>query len=374
MRYLFILLLSFNFLWADFEYGVDNTNITVSSAGVAYNYDRLRLRTDYTSGDFFLTCIGDGINYYGHEYINSNEFKFIQQQKSDTPFKTQTSFHNYDNGSSYARLYRLYGGYEDSKNRVVVGLQNITMGVGRIWNPTNLFNPKNVYRIEPYEVFGVAAISYTRYLSDTSHLSIVASQRADHSFKYAGQYKAFVKFADIGVDILSSNETTMLGYEIEGNIADTGIEFRSEGAYIKSSLNTSLTQTQDKDFFQGIIGADYGFVNGITLVAEALYSSKSFSYMDILLNINSEISPNLVNSNLYTALYMSYSFNIFLDGSLVYIESFDDENSRFIAPTITYTLNDYNSFNLGAMIQDGTSQDELNIYENRYFFEYRLVF
>ena len=31
-----------------------------------------------------------------------------------------------------------------------------------------------------------------------------------------------------------------------------------------------------------ILGADYGFVNGISLVGEALYSSEKFSYQEIL--------------------------------------------------------------------------------------------
>ncbi|MCK4974701.1 MAG: hypothetical protein KAR81_05570 [Sulfurimonas sp.] len=366
-------------LFADFDYKVDNTNITISQGSSSlnedktymYNYNRLRFRGDYTDENYFATIITDGVNHLGHSYIKSNTFEYVKLSHSDTPFTTQTNFKDYGDGAIYAKLYRLYGGYEDSDNRVVVGLQNISMGVGRIWTPTNLFNHRNIYAIEADEVFGVYAISYTRHLSDTSHVRVVASQKRDHSFKYAAIYKAVLDFAEIGINAISSNETKMLGYEIEGDLADTGIELRSEGAYIKNNLKGV---SGDEKFFQGIIGADYGFENGVTVVAEALYSSEKFSYQEILQNLDSEILSNLTGSHFYTGLTLSYSFNIFLDASLLYIESYNDSNSRFISPSLTYTLNDNNSFMLGSMIQNGDSSSEFGSSDNTYYFKWALSF
>lgn len=369
-------------LYADFDYSVENTNFTISQdAGTfnadkryLYNYDRLRFRADYIQDEFFATIIADGVNYFGHEYMNSLEFEYIKRIESDTPFKTQSGFHNYDNGSAYAKLYRLYGGYEDDKNRVTIGLQNISMGVGRIWTPTNLFNPKNIYALEPDETFGVAALSYTRHLSDTSHITAVVSQNREKKFRFAGSYKSFYEFVDLGLNAVKSDDTTMLGFDLESNLYETGVEIRAEGAYIKNSLNATTIATEEKEFFQGIIGADYGFENGITLLTEALYSSETFLYQDLLLSYDSEIAPNLVYSNFYTALSLSYSFNIFLDGSFLYIESFNDKNSRFISPTLTYTLNDYNSFMLGAMFYSGDKGSEFGELENSYYFKWSLAF
>lgn len=354
---------------ADFEYRVENSNFTNYQESPVedylYNYDRLRLRLDYTQDEFFGTLIADGVNYYGDTYVNSSEFDFIKLQKSDTPFKTQTSFNEYSNGAAYLKVYRAYLGYEDAKNRAVLGLQNITMGVGRIWTPTNLFNPRNTYAIEPDETFGVFGLSYTRHFSDTSALTVVASQKADESYKYALRYKAYLDFADFALDVVKSDETTMLGYEIEGNLGETGVEVRSEGAYIKSDLKEDLLSDEEVEYFQGIIGADYAFVDGITLVSEALYFSKKFSYEQILLNYDSEILPNLVSSNFYGAVSLTYSFNIYLDGALLYIDGFDGGESRFVSPSLTYTLNDYNSFILGALLQEDV---------NRYYLKWTLSF
>ncbi len=359
VKILFFLLASL--LRAEFIGTIENSNFTLSQEALddktyLYNYDRFRLRGDYLQTNLFATLIADGVNYYGDQYTNTQAFEFLKQQQSDTPFKTQTPFHEYDNGAVYAKLYRLYGGYEDNFNRIVLGLQNIAMGVGRIWTPTNIFNPVNTYALEPDETFGVFALAYTRHLSNTSKLTLVASQRADYSFKYALQYKTYFDFADFGLDMIHSNEIDMIGYEIEGNVVDTGIEARSEGAYIKSDLD---------DFFQGIVGADYAFVNGITLTTEALYSSKTFSYAQMLSNTQSEIATNLVRSRFYAAASATYSFTIYLDGSLLYIENFDHDEGSFVAPNINYTLNDYNTLSAGALLQK---------HADMYYFKWVLAF
>ena len=377
-----LLLLLSTTLVAEFSQRIENTNFTISQGSVfpedsttyLYNYDRLRYRVDYTHENFFFTFIGDGVNYLGSEYVNSQSFSYLELLHADVPFKTQSTFHSYDGGAAYAKLYRMYGGYEDEKNRVVLGFQNISMGVGRLWNPTNLFNPRNTYSLEPDEVFGVLAVSYTRHINDMSHLTAVVSQKEDHSFKYALRYKAFLDFTDVGLSLIKSNETLMLGYELEANLWDTGIEVRSEGAYIENELKNTPLTTEKESFYQAILGADYGFKNGVTLTLEARYSSHTFDYNQILFNYDSEILPNLAFSKFNVGTTLNYDFTLFLSGSLLYIESFNTHNSRFISPSLTYTLNDYNSFVLGAMIQQGDKESEFGAFSNTYYFNYKLSF
>lgn len=369
----FFLLFFAESLFGEIDYKFTNTNITVAgdsslqneNRSYAYNYNRARFYVNYVKEGYFGSAIGDAVNYHGDSYTDSNSFEYLKNSRSDTPFKTQTNFKDYGEGTAYAKLYRLYGGYEDAKNRVVIGLQNISMGVGRIWTPTNIFNPKNIYAIEPDETFGVSALSYVRHLNDTSHITLVAAQNREHDFKYAGQYKGFLNFADIAINVVNSDNTKMVGYEIEGNLASTGIELRSEAGYIRSNLLHLDNRVYEEELFQGILGAEYGFKNGVTLVVETLYSSKKFSYNEVLFNLNSDILSNLVHSNFYTGATLSYSFNLFLDASLLYIESFDDKNLRFVSPSINYTLSESNSFTLGAQMQNG---------KNNCFFKWSLSF
>ena len=187
-----------------------------------------------------------------------------------------------------------------------------------------------------------------------SDIKIVISQQKSHNLKYATQYKTFLDFADIAINIVKSDKTEMVGYEIEGNLGDSGIEIRSEGSYLKNQIKT---------FFQGIIGADYGFENGVNIVGELLYSSKTFSFTDILSNYNSEIVSNMNQSKWTFGAMVSYNFNLFLESSLLYI---NNKNSKFISPTLTYTLNDFNSFTFGAIFQQR--------YKDSYYLKYNLSF
>ncbi|MEA2028006.1 MAG: hypothetical protein U9N49_03405 [Campylobacterota bacterium] len=368
---LLIVLLS-SFSYSEFNYKVENSNFTISQNNT-YNYHRLRLELDYKKNNFFATIIGDGVNYYGKDFINSTQFSIFTTIKSDTPFDTQSDFTIHDKSANYAKLYRAYMGYDDMTNRIVAGLQNITMGVGRIWNPTNIFNPKNIYALEPDEVYGVLALSYTRYLSEISHIHAVISQRADKSYKYALRYKGYIGFADFALSLIHSNDTKMVGYELEGDLGDTGIELRSEGAYIQSDIHT-LSGIEERELYQMIIGADYGFENGITLIAEALYTSKTFNQNEMLLNLGSEILPSMNLSKFYGALLLAYTFDLSWSGSLTYIESFNDSNSRFISPNLTYSINDYSSISLGGMIYGGNAESEFGNISNSYYFKYHLAF
>ena len=371
-----------SFLRAEFDTTITNTNFVLSQGSnisaedreYLYDYNRLRLRSDYTKGDYFTTLIADWVNYLGSDYTTSATFFQLKTISSDTPFETASSYSNYDEGSSYVKLYRLYTGFEDEKQRIVVGLQNISMGVGRIWNPNNLFNPKNSFALEPDEVFGVAAINYTRHLSETAEVNLVASQRADESYKYLTRFKALSGKMEVAFNAIGSDNTKMLGIELEGDLFDTGVELRAEGVYLESELKKSLFVDDRYYFTQALLGADYGFKNGVTFVIEGFCTSQTFSYNEMLLNINSDIPSSLVYSHAYLGTSLSYAFTLYLSGSISYIESFNDLNSRFIAPNLQYTLNDYNSFSLGAMLLDGELGSEFGGLTNSYYIKYALSF
>jgi len=393
-----VLLLPLSLSALEHEFSVENTNFTLRQAtafntdfatefpsysfeqNYLYNYDRLRLKETLTQEGFYGTVIADAVNYYGQSYVESLDFRYIELLNPDVPFKTRTSFHDYGTGTWYAKLHRLYGGYEDDRQRISLGLQKITMGVGRIWTPTDLFNPKNSFALEPDEVFGVLALVYAYSPSRLSTLRGVVSMKEDRSYKYAASYKAFLEGVDAGINVIYSDETTMVGFELEGNFFDMGAEWRSEGGYFKNSTDCDPTiaactqETLQSEFFQGIAGFDYGFENGVTWVVEGYYSSETFDYEQILRFYDSEILSNMVQSHFYLGTSLMYDFNLFLSGSLMYIESFNSDNSRFIAPAVTYTLNDNNVFSLGAMINSGSSQSEFGDFGNTYYLKYSLTF
>ena len=354
------------------EYSIENTNFTLSlvpystDERIFYNYNRLRFDYTLKEENWYINFIGDIDNYYGKQYIQSDEYIFSRTIKADTPFDIETSTLNYDGGELFGRVHRFNIGYNDEIHRLVFGLQKISMGVGRIWTPTDLFNPRNPLALEPDQIYGAYALSYSYSPNKTTELMGVVSQRNDKSYKYAGRLKGYVGFADIALDFLHSNDAQMIGYEIEGDLFDTGIEWRSEGGYFKDKI-------LDKSFFEGIFGVDYGFQNGVTAALEWLHTSQTYLHSEILSTQNSTLANNRFASSDYLGTSLSYDFNLVLQGSASAIYNLDD-HSLFVSPVFVYTLDDDTTVSLGALLYMGDSKSEFGSFEHRYYLRLKKTF
>ena len=328
------------------------------------NYNRFRLTEHIRDGGWFITAIGDIENYLGKEHINSASYKLASNISSDTPFSTQSNANNYNNGEYYAQLYRLYAGYANEKHRISFGLQKVSMGVGRIWNPTDLFNPKNPLALEPDEVFGAFSLFYTYSPSELSEMTIVGAERADKSFKYAGRIKGYLEFLDVALNIVNAKNATMVGYELEGELFESAIELRSEGGWFDDKL-------LNKQYFQGVIGADYAFVNSLILTSEWLYTSKTFE--EEFVRKPSGTANNLVRSHDYFGLNLAYQFDALFFGLLSSIINIDD-GSSYITPIVSYSIDDDTVLKVGTMLYSGKSGSEFGDYKHTYYININVTF
>lgn len=356
---------------AESETTFENSNFTLSTPlngtgeETLFNYNRFRISEHLSEGEWFVTAIGDIENYLGRKYIQSSSYQAASSVSSDTPFSTQTKSYDYGEGEAYAQLYRLYGGYADASNRLSFGLQKVSMGVGRIWNPTDLFNPRNPLALEPDEVYGVFSLSYTYSPSKLSEVSAVAAQRSDDRAKYAGRFKGYLDIADVAVDLIWAEDVSMVGYELEGELFETGIELRSEGGWFEDKL-------LKKNFFQGLIGADYGFENSLILAGEWLHSSKTFEE-ELSLALPSGSADNLKRSKDYLGTSAGYEFDALLQGSLLGVLSADD-GSFYLSPVLSYSLEDDVTLGLGAMFYGGEGGSEFGDYGQSYYLNLKVTF
>ena len=105
--------------------------------------------------------------------------------------------------------------------------------------------------------------------------------------------------------------------------------------------DTEIKVTGNGDVYGSLIGEE------ITITGNG-----DVYYDEALKNLNSEIVQNMTFSKFYAGASASYTFNIFLDGSLLYIDSFNSKEEGFISASVKYTFNDYNSFVFGVMSQE----------------------
>ena len=372
VKWIGLLCLTVPLMAVEHDFTIENTNYTISKAPypdgdrTLYNYNRLRLTDKIKEGNWFAHIIADIDNYYGEDYIESFEYQFLGTINADTPFDIETNSKNYGNGEVFGRLHRFNVGYSDEKHSVVFGLQKVSMGVGRIWTPTDLFNPRNPLALEPDQVYGNYALSYTYALGELSEIMGVVAKRHNDKYKYAGRIKSNFGVVDIALDVLSSDDAQMIAYELEGNLFETGIEWRSEGGYFKDKL-------LDKEFFQGILGLDYGFQNGLTLVTEWMHSSETYSLDEILLHQESTLSNNRHLSNDYIGASAYYDFNLLFNGALSMIYSPEDQSS-FVSPLIEYSISDDASLALGALLYNGNGESEFGSVDNSYYLRFKVTY
>jgi len=320
MRWIFSFFVIVTYTFAiDSEIGVENTNIaSKSETQKGDDYNRLRVNSKFSDPkyDNFLA-----------EFIVDNYNNYIGEQKDNT---------------NKTKLYRGYLNYSDAKQIIVIGKQRIPFGVGRVWNPIDIYNPINSTAIETDERKGTDAIRYEYYLNDLSDVDAIVSKH-----KEAFRIKGTVKDTDLGLLFLKDKQKdqNILGYIAEGELLDTGIELRSEGGYFFNK--------ESENYKEMIFGAEYSFANSLTVLGEYKYNS--------LNNID------------HMALKLSYTISTLWECSYLGIQNLDDKSNVNLA-RFDYSLSDDSELDFGVYTYSGNDESEYGLLKNSAFIRYYIHF
>ncbi|MCI5146277.1 MAG: hypothetical protein D3923_12290 [Candidatus Electrothrix sp. AR3] len=301
------------------ELALENTNIIGYDQGQDFS-DLNRLRAD-------LTLEHEQYPDLGGKLIIDNKTKYTASPDS---LQNRTS------------IYRGYLQYRGTTHFWSVGRQRIPLGVGRIWNPIDVFNPIDSEAVEPDERLGTESIRYEYALNELSNLDATLAQG-----KGAVRLKGFLDAADVAlIGLWDEGDQDIIGWELAGQLLETGIEVRSEGG----SFHNRSSGERHTEF---ILGAEYGFPNSLTLLAEYKYSDEDGS--DYLAGLAS-VQPALLWSC-----------------SLLLLSNLNDQ-SGFIAPSVQYSLSDEMTLHAGAFIYYGDEEDAFGTAEERYFLRWFVHF
>ena len=273
----------------DIEMGVDNTNILNAKTHTT-DYNRIGVEiTIEDKNDLLGKAIIHNINNY-NSHTKKNE------NKTD--------------------LYRAYVQYNNTQTQITLGKQRIPFGVGRIWNPIDIFNPIDFTSIETDIRKGVDALRVEHSLGDLSSLNLVYGQE-----KQSVKIKGYLDFADFALMALNDdkNNQNILGYEFEGELMSTGIEIRSEGGKFYGNKI-------DGDYFKAIFGAEYGFENSLNILTEYKYNSITDDELGLL---------------------FLYQYSPLISLSLLNITDLKDK-SYLITPSLAYSLSDESELKVGV--------------------------
>ena len=302
------------------DLAIENTNIG--------GYDELRHSTDYNRLRADLTLEHEKYPDFVGKLIVDNETLYTSKPSS---LQNKTS------------IYRAYLQYRGMKHFWVVGKQRIPLGVGRVWNPIDVFNPIDSEAIETDERIGTESIRYEYAVSELSNIEATVAKG-----KGAVRVKGYLKYADVGLVGLWDEDADqdIIGWEIEGQLLETGVELRSEGG----SFHNRSTGERYTEF---IIGAEYGFVNSLTLLGEYKYSDETkIDYIGALASYQPA---------------MLWLCNLLLVANI-------DDHSNFIAPSVEYSLSDEMTLSAGAFFYNGSDDDEFGLIPDRYYLRWFVHF
>ncbi len=321
MRLLFSLIISITTLWSlELDNNIENSNILGYQKEIGtLNYNRVRLYTDlYIQKweDISASLIVNNENFYN---IKTN---------------------HHQNRSS---IYRAHITYHGEKHLLKLGLQRIPFGVGRIYNPIDIFNPIDITEVETDERKGTEALRYEYAINQLSNLDLTLSKH-----KRALRLKGYLEVADIALILLKDHQKNLeiIGYEIEGELPQSNITFRSEGGRFEEKQKNEI-------YYHYIVGAEYGFENSLTLLGE--------------------FHHNTLHNHKHFALNLSYQPSPLWILNAITLQNIDDK-SILLSPSLTYSLSDESTLQMGIFFYDGKQNSEFSQLEDRFFTHYFINF
>ncbi|MEN8141202.1 MAG: hypothetical protein ABFR97_08285 [Thermodesulfobacteriota bacterium] len=234
----------------------------------------------------------------------------------------ETIYHDSDSElANDLSLHRAYLQYSTPRHLLVAGRQRIPLGVGRFWNPTDVFNPIDIEAVEVDERPGTDAIRYEYAVAELANLDLNLAED-----KGAARIKGYLGGADLALLGLWDEEQTVFGWEVAGELGDTGLELRSEGGSFRE-------RASDRRYSEFILGGDYGFASSLIVTAEYHFQDRS-GHRDEL-GFSATMQP---------AMLWSWS--------LVTVTDLGD-GSGFISPSALYSLSDEMTLTAGAFFYHG---------------------
>ncbi len=329
----------FGYYEGEFDFG------KLPGKSMCFGYNKLRLDMDSSPSDNIR--ISADIIY--KQFNGQTELNFMDfiDQKYWTVIPTQTgwdtlSYIPYELSDTLF-IDNMFLEFHHKLFDLTLGKQQIAPGVGYAWNPTDIFNLKDI--MDPtYENTGISAVKLSIPLGYRTTLSgILQPENSwDETVQY---YQLKTGFGHYDLSVLYSRSQyrqskllwssiqlrDLYGFNLEGELFGLGI--RSEMAVHR------LDYENDNLQYEYIVGADYTFANSLFIMAEYYHSDlgspvNKTVFDDYLVYFAGE--GKSLNQNYLFALAM-YPLGDLLDVSIFGIANLDDK-SAVVIPQLIYRI------------------------------------
>ncbi|MCB2203654.1 hypothetical protein KQI65_02815 [bacterium] len=242
---------------------------------------------------------------------------------------------------------------------IIAGRQRISWGTGRIWNPTDLFNPINPLSFDKIEKDGADALSFKYYIGNFTDLQFVVNPKKHKAGNYAMRFRSNVDEFDLSAMGGWFDDRPVFGGDFAGNLFDAGVR----GEFIYSGV-----QDETDAYVRFILGADYQLTSKLYLVTEYLHNGEgaaSPGKYDVLRLFRGEIL-NLGRDYMY--LGGTYKLHPLVVASFGGSTGLGD-GSGYISLNATWSTSDNSSLTAGMLLPWGEALDEYWYYPSSLYLQ-----
>jgi len=304
---------------------------------VIYLANRTRLNIEYE----FTALAYNSINTASLDFGNQKNRQLIDLSWDLINEKNFGAVHFID------RLY-LRQGFD--WGNVIIGRQRISWGTGRIWNPTDLFNPINPATYYKIEKDGADAVSSKISLGDFTDVNVVYNPvNKFQSSNFGARFRTNFNEMDLSFMTGYFDKNKIIGADFAGNLLDAGI--RGEGIYSISNVDTVSS------FTRYVLGIDYQFTSKLYALIEYQFNGEGKT------NLNEYELDRLANGEIinlsknYTYLMLTYQVSPLLILNLANNANLND-GSGFILCSLAYSASDNLYLNVGSQFTYGDKSSE----------------
>jgi len=221
-----------------------------------------------------------------------------------------------------------------------IGRQRISWGTGRIWNPTDLFNPINPVNFAKIEKDGADAVSAKVFLGTLSDVQAVWNPAENAPANYGVRFRSHVRTFDFSVLGGYFDSAPVAGFDLAGDLGESGV--RAEFLY------TGLIASDVERYAKLIAGADHQFTPELYGLLEYHFNGAGTSDRQAY-DIEGLFSGSILNvARHYIAGMASYLVHPLVTVSIMGTLNIDDA-SQFYSATASYSA--ANELVLGAGVQ-----------------------
>ena len=263
---------------------------------------------------------------------------------------------------------RLYFRQDFSWGNISIGRQRIQWGSGRIWNPTDLFNPVNPANFAKIEKDGADVAALTYFFGNFTDLDLVYNPQKKIENSNAGfRFRTNVEGYDLAAIGGYFDKRIVAGWDFAGSLFNAGV--RGEG--IVSMNKEDITDNYTKF----ILGSDYQITPKLYALIEYQYNGPGkTNKSDYLSIIPQLVSGKILNlSRNYLAISANYTFS-FITSATVMINQNLNDGSGFIAASGLYSVTSNLSLTLGAQYTYGNNFSEYWYYPHSVYLQGQYYF